>query len=207
MSDDRAVPDEELADVLPGDEAGRRRLTIGVFGVTLFASFVPVVTPLPLGYLLAFGTWLLGVTGVYLFAFRRIQDDFGRELATLRRAIAGVAAAYLLYRVFRTGIRLLSVGPGPSVPEVRPMLIGLALVVGIAAAISVNPDKLVWFVAAMFVLNAVVAAAVGGRLQFGDPAVAFGAYIGLLAVASIFSYILVYHPIGSRLRDRLSQED
>lgn len=202
MSDtDLTVDDEDLEDVLPGTEAQRRRFTIGLFAVTLVASFVPVVTPLPLGYLLAVGVWVSGITIVYLVGYRRIQSDLDRELATVRRGLAGLAAAYLLYRVLRTAVRLLSEGPGPTVAEAQPIVLVVAAIVGIAAAVSAEPTRLVWFVASMFVLNALVTAGLGARLEFGDPMTALGAYLGLLLAATVLSYALVYRDVTAGLRE------
>lgn len=185
-----------------GESPEARNLFVGLVVLSLLAAFVPVFTPLPLGYLLAAGGWVVGATLLYLFAYRRVQERVGVELATARRAIAGLAGAYLLYQVLETGVRILSVGPGPAVPEARPVLLVVAVVVAVAGAVLAEPTRLVWFVAAVFVLNFLVVESLrvtGARPVVEDPTLALVAYLGVLAPAALAAYLLVYRGLASRL--------
>ncbi|MFB6111252.1 MAG: hypothetical protein ABEJ35_01820 [Halobacteriaceae archaeon] len=199
----------EEADIawIGGDDERVRNLFVGVFVLTVVAAFIPVITPLPLGYLLAALVWLAGIAGLYLLGYRRIQDRYEQERATLRRLLAGAAAAYLVFQILETSVRILRAGGGPTLEAARPALIVIAVIVAIVGAIIANPERLVWFVAAVFVLNFVVVQgirAAGAQPVIADPFLAVTAYLGLVGLAAGAAFVLVYQGGARRLLDGFS---
>lgn len=184
---------ESLAWIGGGER--HRNFAVGLFVLTVVASFIPVVTPLPLGYLLAVIAWFVGALVLYLFGFRRVQDEFDAELATVRRAIAGLAVGYLVYQVLDTGVRLLALANGAAPGAVSWLVLGVAVVVGIMGAVVGHPRRLVWFVAAIFVGNFLVTQGLrvtGQRPVVRDPVVGLVVYLSLLVLVTGVAYALVY---------------
>lgn len=190
-----------------GDSERHRNFAVGLFVLTVIASFIPVVTPLPLGYLLAVISWFVGALVLYLFGFRRIQDQFGRELATIRRVIAGLAVAYLVYQVLDTGVRLLALPNGAVSGDLAWLLLGVATFVGILGAIGGHPRRLVWFVAAIFIGNFLVTQGLrvtGQRPVVSDPVVGLVVYLSLLVLVTGVAYGLVYRGGVRWIREQVS---
>lgn len=214
MSDDG---DElNLEDVEPGEvdspwvgDPGERErnFAVGLFVLTVVAAFVPVVTPLPLGYMLAVIVWLVGALTLYLFGYRRIQAGYDEELATARRAIAGLAAAYLVFQVLETSVRILTIQQGGGIVQYRPYLIAVAILVAIFAAVLAEPERLVWFVAGIFVGHFVVVQALRSlraRPVVDDPVLGVVAYLSILAIPTALAYLLVYRDAVRWLRNVVS---
>lgn len=214
MSDDgddlnlEDIDPEEVDSPWVGDPGeAERNFAVGLFVLTVVAAFVPVVTPLPLGYVLAVIVWLLGALTLYLFGYRRVQDGYDEELATARRAVAGLAAAYLVFQVLETSVRILTSQQAGSLVEYRPYLIAVAVLVAIFAALLAKPERLVWFVAGIFVGHFLVVQ--GLRILsvqpvVTDPVLGVLAYLGILGVPTVLAYVLVYRDGARRLREGVS---
>lgn len=194
MTDEQA---DEEPESLPwvGDGERHRNFAVGLFVLTVVASFIPVVTPLPLGYLLAVIAWFVGALVLYLFGFRRVQDEFDAELATVRRAIAGLAVAYLVYQILDTGVRVLALANGTATGAIFWLVLGVAAIVGVMGAVVGHPRRLVWFVAAIFVGNFLLTQGLrlaGQRPVVSDPVVGLAVYLSLLLLVTGVAYGLVY---------------
>lgn len=210
MSGDTPWDEDDLEDPDPpgfaSDEQGRN-FTVGLFVLTVIAAFVPVFTRLPLGYFLALAVWIVGALALYLFVYRRIQDGYERERATARRAVAGLAAALLVFQVLETAGRILSTSGSIGIAELRLPIGIVALGVAVIAAYLADPRRLVWFVAIVFVGYFLLVQALrftGSQPVVTDPLVAFAAYLGLLALAAALAFVLVYRGGAARLRDAVS---
>lgn len=210
MSGDTPWDEEDLDDPdPPGFASGERgrNFTVGLFVLTVIAAFVPVFTRLPLGYFLALAVWSVGVLALYLLVYRRIQDGYERQRATARRAVAGLAAALLVFQVLETGGRILSASGSLGIDELRIPMGIVAIGVAVLAAYLAHPRRLVWFVALVFVGYFLLVQALrftGSQPVVTDPLVAFLAYLGLLSVATILAFVLVYRGGAARLRDAVS---
>lgn len=205
MTEDQPDPVEAVG----GDDIDEDRLrntVVGLFLVTLVASAIPAFTPLPAGYLYGGGALVVGASAIYLFVYRRIQEELTRELATLRRLVAGLAAAFLVYTVFNVLVAILSIdGVVPAGDAVAVVWVAAASA-GVAAAVVADPERLVWFVAAVFVLNLAireVVAASGTRLVVGDTSSGLLVYLGLLVPTVAAAYLLVYRGVAERVLTRL----
>jgi hypothetical protein len=210
MSEDKPWDESDLEDPQPpgfasGDRG--RDFTVGLFVLTVIAAFVPVFTRLPLGYFLAVAVWAVGAAGLYVFVYRRVQDRYERERATARRAVAGLAGALLVFQILETGVRILAAGGGPGAAGLRLPIGIVALGVAVIAAYLANPQRLVWFVAIVFVAYFLLVQALrftGSRPVVTDPIVAFAAYLGLMGLAAAVAFVLVYRDGAARLRDAVS---
>lgn len=206
MTDENESPEEEPLPWI-GDGERQRNFAVGLFVLTVAASFIPVVTPLPLGYLLAVIAWFLGALVLYLFGFRRVQDEFDAALATARRAIAGLAVAYLIFQVLETGLRLVALTNGSVPRDLSWLVLGVAAFVGILGAVVGHPRRLVWFVAGIFVGNFLVTQGLrvtGQRPAVNDPAVGLVVYLSLIVLVTGVAYGLVYRGGGRWIREQVS---
>jgi|GEM_PF-2803946 len=207
MTTDPADPedDADLETLLSADPEVRRNTVVALFLVALLASAVPAFTPLPAGYLYAAGVLVVGWATVYLFVYRRIQTGFSRQLATLRRLVAGVAAAFLVREVFRVFVAILSVDGIVPAAEANVVVWAAAIATGIAAAVVADPERLVWFIATVFVLNVAIREiilATGTRLVVPDTARGLAIYLGLLLPTVAIAYLVVYRGVHRRVIDR-----
>lgn len=214
MSDDSDELDldniepEDVDSPWVGDPGERERnFAVGLFILTVVAAFVPVITPLPLGYMIAVIVWLAGALTLYLFGYRRVQRGYDEELATARRAIAGLAAAYLVFQVLETAVRIVTIQDLGGPVQYRPYLIAVAILVAIFAALFAEPDRLVWFVAGIFVGHFLVVQSLrslSARPVVDDPIWGLVAYLSVLAIPTVLTYLLVYRDGVRRLRDVVS---
>jgi hypothetical protein len=160
-----------------------------------------------LGYLLAVIAWFVGALVLYLFGFRRVQDEFDTELGIVRRAIAGLAVAYLVYQVLQTGVRLLALGNGGVPEELSWLILGVTAFVGVIGAVVGNPRRMVWFVAAIFLGNFIVTQGLrvtGQRPVVNDPVVGLFVYLGLLVLVTGVAFGLVYLGGVQWIREQVS---
>ncbi|MFB6104239.1 MAG: hypothetical protein ABEJ57_04025 [Halobacteriaceae archaeon] len=201
--DDAEDPDLEA--VLPADSEVMRNTVVALFLVALVASAVPAFTPLPAGYLYAAGVLVVGWAAVYLVVYKRVQAGFSRQLATLRRLVAGVAAAFLVREVFRVFVAILSVDGIVPAGEANVVVWIAAIAAGIAAVVVADPERLVWFIATVFVLNIAIREiilATGTRLVVPDTATGLAIYFGLLIPTVSVAYLVVYRGIHRWPLDR-----
>lgn len=214
MSDDRDelnlddIDPEEVDSPWVGDPGeAERNFAVGLFVLTVLAAFVPVITPLPLGYMLAVIMWLFGALTLYLFGYRRVQDGYDEELTTARRAVAGLAAAYLVLQVLETSVRIVTIQQAGSLTQYRPYLIAVAVLVAIFAALLAEPERLVWFVAGIFVGHFLIIQSLrllSLRPVVAEPVLGVVAYLAILSVPTILAYVLVYKDGARRLREEVS---
>lgn len=214
MSDDdddlnlEDIDPEEVDSPWVGDPGeAERNFVVWLFVLTVLAAFVPVITPLPLGYMLAVILWLLGALTLYLFGYRRVQDGYDEELATARRAVAGLAAAYLVLQVLETSVRIFTIQQPGTLAQYRPYLIAVAVLVAIFAALLAEPERLVWFVAGVFVGHFLIIQGLrllSLRPVIADPVLGVLAYLSILGVPTVLAYVLVYRDGARRVREGVS---
>lgn len=199
------VPTDPAA-ILEDDDDRLRDTVVGLFLVAVLASAIPVVTPLPVGYLYAATGLVVGWAAIYLFVYRRVQAGLTRELGTLKRLIAGLAAAFLVREVFRVFVAILSIDGIVPVGEAAAFVWVAAVAAGIAAVVVADPERLVWFVATVFVLNVVIREMIrvsGNELVVPDAARGLAVYFGLLVPTVVVAYLLVYTRVTDGVVDRL----